>query len=486
MNKKLCVAAILAASASAAMAGGLLTNTNQNAVFLRNPARDAAIGIADYYSNPAGVAFLDKGFHLSLSWQAAFQKRQINSTALFYQFNTANPSTERFFEGVTNAPVIPSFQAAYVFNEKWSVNAQFAVGGGGGACEFDNGLPMFEQLVGGKLSEAQATSYGLNQNLTGKQYFYGIQVGTSYKITDNLSVFGGARGVLANCSYVGAITNVTANGMAAGAYLTGVSQQAAAGAQQAAAAAAQFAAAGMNKEAAEYQAMAEKYQAAAVSAGQGAFLLGSDLTLDCSQSGFGITPILGVDWNLGKLNLAAKYEFKTKINMENEANNSENLAALATQVPTVAVYADGAKVRSDIPALLTVGAQYSLLDNLRLMGGFHYWWDKKAKGSATNVEKNTWEVTYGAEFDVNNWLTISAGGQTTRINQGEGLADTNFSTSSNTLALGATFRLSKMVNLNAGYMHTFYDDVQMSRGGGIVDTYTRKNDAVGVSVDLKF
>jgi long-subunit fatty acid transport protein len=120
------------------------------------------------------------------------------------------------------------------------------------------------------------------------------------------------------------------------------------------------------------------------------------------------------------------------------------------------------------------------------MGGFHYWWEKKAKGSATNVEKNTWEVTYGAEFDVNNWLTISAGGQTTRINQGEGLADTNFSTSSNTLALGATFRLSKMVNLNAGYMHTFYDDVQMSRGGGIVDTYTRKNDALGVSVDLKF
>jgi hypothetical protein len=43
-----------------------------------------------------------------------------------------------------------------------------------------------------------------------------------------------------------------------------------------------------------------------------------------------------------------------------------------------------------------------------------------------------------------------------------------------------------MVNLNAGYMHTFYDDVQMSRGGGIADTYTRKNDAVGVSVDLKF
>ena len=479
MKKKLCVAAIMAVSASAAMAGGLLTNTNQNAVFLRNPARDAAIGIADYYSNPAGVAFLDKGFHLSLSWQAAFQKRQINSTAPFYQFNTANPSTERFFEGVTNAPVIPSFQAAYVFNEKWSVNAQFAVGGGGGSCEFDNGLPMFEQLLGGQLASGinSATnptgsplySYSLNQNLTGRSYFYGVQVGTTYKLTDNVSVFGGVRGVIARGGYEGSITGFRVNGIDAKNYSAGFAQSSA----QAAAAAQQYAAAGD-------LANAKKYADMATQAGTVALMTSEELVLDCSQSGFGITPILGVDWNLGKLNLAAKYEFKTKINMENDSKNSANVDAAFD------AYKNGAKVRSDIPALLTVGAQYSLLDNLRLMGGFHYWWDKKAKGSATNVEKNTWEVTYGAEFDVNNWLTLSAGGQTTRINQGEGLADTNFSPSSNTLAVGAIFHLSKMVNLNAGYMHTFYNDVQMSRAGGIVDTYTRKNDALGVSVDLKF
>ena len=50
-----------------AWAGGLLTNTNQNIEFLRNPARDAAIGIDGVYSNPAGVLFLGEGFHLSLN-----------------------------------------------------------------------------------------------------------------------------------------------------------------------------------------------------------------------------------------------------------------------------------------------------------------------------------------------------------------------------------------------------------------------------------
>ena len=116
------------------IAGGLLTNTNQNATFLRNPARGAVIAIDGVYSNPAGIAFLPEGFHLSLSWQAAWQKRQI----------TTNLGTEKLYEGSTAAPVIPSFQAAYVFNDKWSLSAQFAIGGGGGKCDFAEGLPMFE------------------------------------------------------------------------------------------------------------------------------------------------------------------------------------------------------------------------------------------------------------------------------------------------------------------------------------------------------
>ena len=45
-------------------AGGILTNTNQSVYFLRNPARDAAIGLDGVYSNPAGVEFIKDGFHL--------------------------------------------------------------------------------------------------------------------------------------------------------------------------------------------------------------------------------------------------------------------------------------------------------------------------------------------------------------------------------------------------------------------------------------
>lgn len=474
MKKNIFLTAMALLVSCATFAGGLLTNTNQNVAFLRNPARDAVIAIDGVYSNPAGVAFLPKGFHLSLNWQAAWQKREMISSAPFYGFNqnnkgiTENGLTYNKYVGTASAPVIPSFQAAYVINDKWSVSAQFAVGGGGGKCEFDNGLPMFEQLVGGQMASTIAGSvpysYSLNQNLTGEQYFYGIQVGATYKIGKHVSVFAGARGIIAKSGYEGAISNITVNGNGASVYATQMNQ--------AIAAAQQFAAAGDLANAQYYQTLATK-------AGTAAAIM-SDYNLDCQQSGLGITPILGVDVNLGKLNLAAKYEFRTKIELENESSNSANVDAL------MPAYADGAKVRSDIPALLTLGAQYSVMDNFRLMGGFHYYFDKDAKGSATNVAHNTWEVTFGTEYDVNKWLTLSCGGQRTKYNFGSDMQDTNFNISSYGLCLGAKAQLCKVLAMNIGYMHSFYGDKTINRGNNIIDRYTRKNDVVGISLDFKF
>lgn len=66
--QKTVLAAALLAMATTTQAGGLLTNTNQSIAFNRNFARVGAIGIDGVYFNPAGVAFLDQGFHLSLNF----------------------------------------------------------------------------------------------------------------------------------------------------------------------------------------------------------------------------------------------------------------------------------------------------------------------------------------------------------------------------------------------------------------------------------
>jgi long-subunit fatty acid transport protein len=212
-----------------------------------------------------------------------------------------------------------------------------------------------------------------------------------------------------------------------------------------------------------------------------------DYKLDCAQSGFGITPIIGLDWNLGKLNLAAKYEFRTKINLENESNNSANLTALATQVPAVAVYADGAKVRSDIPAILTLGAMYQITDNVRAMGGFHYYWDKDAKGTPIKKGDNTWEANLGIEWDVNDKVLLSLGGQRTQYGFDDtDMQDTNFNISSSAICVGGAYKFTEKIKLNVGYMHSFYGNHEFKNATGTACDYTRKNDVVGASLDITF
>lgn len=118
------VALVMTATACPCQAGGLLTNTNQNVAFLRNPARDGVIAIDGVYSNPAGVAFLPNGLHISLNNQSAFQTRIINSgmsvpglegTPYYHplSMNGGDENGVKQYKGEASAPIVPSFQVAW-------------------------------------------------------------------------------------------------------------------------------------------------------------------------------------------------------------------------------------------------------------------------------------------------------------------------------------------------------------------------------------
>ena len=110
-----------------ALAGGILTNTNQSVLFLKNPARDAAIGIDGVYSNPAGVAFMPEGFHIAFNWQYAHQTRTIESTNPVYALGKKNGGKSvKEFEGVADAPIIPSLQGAYGASSSTSLSLAVA------------------------------------------------------------------------------------------------------------------------------------------------------------------------------------------------------------------------------------------------------------------------------------------------------------------------------------------------------------------------
>lgn len=130
-KKSTAVMLLFSLTAATAHAGGLLTNTNQNISFNRNFAREGTIGIDGVYYNPAGVSFLTKGFHLSLNVQNVYQTRDITSSITvpslqgtpFYQpfkLNGGDDNGEKRFRGKASVPVLPSFQAAMVY-DKWTL-----------------------------------------------------------------------------------------------------------------------------------------------------------------------------------------------------------------------------------------------------------------------------------------------------------------------------------------------------------------------------
>lgn len=449
MKKQLLFFALAAASLNA-FAGGYVTNTNQNAAFGRNLSQEAMIDILATYANPAGVAFLSNGWHMAVNNQSAFQTRTANSWFVDAErgpFLTGivngerNTSSTKRFKGKATAPVIPSLDLAYV-QDKWSLGFHFGIIGGGGKCEFSDGLGSFESkvsLLPSVLNALTGTNdvkgYAMDTYMRGRQYYFGGQINGTYKLTPNLSVALGLRAVYATCNYYGYVSNVQT-----------------------------VLADGTTMPVTTYMAPVVAQLAAAVP--ELAPVMGSissvagDVRLNCDQTGWGLTPIIGIDWRINDhWNVAAKYEFKTRLRLENESGESASGSALAQ----LDEYADGKKVEADIPAILYVGAQYSPISAVRINVGGHLYFDKQATQYGHRekaLDGQGWELTAGAEYDINDMFTVSAGWQHTHYGLGDNskyISDMSFVTNSNSVGLGARIHVSKKVALDISYFKTIYN-----------------------------
>ena len=483
---------MLTAATTTATAGGILTTTNQSIDFLRNPARDAAIGLDGVYSNPAGVAFMPEGFYLGINWQYAHQTRTIEcNNPLFALGKKNNGQSTKTFEGIADAPFIPSIQAAYN-KGNWSLQFNFSVPGGGGACEFQDGLGSFESVVGGianQLKPLGATGYDMDGYMQGRQYYFGFQLGAAYKITKDLSVYGGLRVLYGTATYKAKISNImvnTANGyLDFGSFLQGATTTVDAGISKVNAGIAQYQAAGVDVPAELTTQLAQlegtkqslnslqKYS-------QGVNLL-------CNQSSVGVAPVIGIDWRVGKFNFAAKYEAKTEIHMKNESTVNE-----ASEIPAVNKFRDGEKIDEDSPAQLAVGAMWNISDDFRLNVGYHHFFDKDVKwynntqdllGGGTN------EYLAGVEWDLTDKLTISGGGQITRYQlTDEYMNDMSFVVNSYSLGFGFNYKAADNITLKAAYFQTNYGhyDRVTSTEPLISDSFTRTNRVLGIGCELNF
>ena len=127
-----------------------------------------------------------------------------------FVFGANNTSDTKLFKATASAPIIPSLQAAWV-KDRWAFQFNFALVGGGGKAEFEQGMGSFESqvallgLVGQRMAAVMPAlgfnKYKVDAYMHGKQYYFGTTLGTSYRINDNFSVYGGVRGVYATAHY---------------------------------------------------------------------------------------------------------------------------------------------------------------------------------------------------------------------------------------------------------------------------------------------
>ncbi len=447
--KKTTLFLLTVSAVSNAFAGGLLTNTNQNAAFTRNFAQEGKIDITSIYANPAGGAFLSNGWHLSLNNQSAFQERNIETTFPLFVRNVDEPTPTHNFNGKASAPTVPSITASFN-KDKWSVSAHFAFSGGGGKCEFDEGLGSFEaayagimeQMVPTMVAPAKYVGYSLNSFMKGKNYHFGLQLGATYKFTDNVSGYFGIRGIYATSNYNGAVEPT-----------------------------------------------------AVLNAGENTIsqpLNNYGIALNCDQTGFGAAIILGADWKINdQWNVSAKYEGPTRLNLKNKSKISASPEVMEAAGSVLGQFEDGKHVREDIPALLALGVQYSPIEKVRIDASYHQFFDKvstKYLDKQDYISHNTHEFILGAEYDICKLITISGSWETTRYGMDdEYMNDLSFNLTNNMIGAGVRIHATERFSIDLGYMYTFYNSRKVTTHYGPIektDVYDRKNQTFGIGVNL--
>ena len=501
-----------------AFAGGIVTNTNQSADFIRfGGVRNASTDVDAVYFNPAGLTYLNDGLHFYLSSQTIYQSRTIISDVPTLVSDT--------FEGYTFAPVFPNFYFAYKKGDL-AIGAGFVPIGGGGSAVFDDGLPSFavpaSLLPAGLTASGIPTSnYDFDVAFDGSSTYLGGQAVISYKVNDMISVAGGARYFAATNIYTGHLTDImidpTVPGLAdgsmtsapeffntmAGALTAGAAQAlgGAAAAQGGADALQPFIDGGAGGFTFDQLIGAQMVDQATVDGigagvaalggtfdsstdtpagiqaffnGTAAYLTGysaeltanagamaynaaatQDIEVDAEQTGSGFAPIFGLYLTpMEGLSIGFRYEGKAAMTLTNE-----------TKVDGSGLFPDGAEIGADMPAMMSVGLALKATPSLRIVADMNYYFNQGVDWSGReDYLKDGMEAGVGFDFALNESLQLSAGYLRT-LNSGalpRYHTDLSHTFTTNNIGVGGRYKINQNLYLSFGVSNTFYDDLNKS------------------------
>ncbi len=356
----LCVLGILFSSALAC-AGSIDYLSNQSAEYLMTFSRNAATDSADIASyNPAGIVFLPQnGLYLNTS--AQYLLKPYEQTYRGQTYKQDEPT------------VIPNLYTVYK-QDKWAVFFAATVTAGGGKIKWKEGNATTAGLIlqtagAAALSGGGTGATAINsQSLEAFSRYIGLAPGAAYKVNDSISFAVAGRYIKAN-RYARAFADFSMDAIGA------------------------------------------------VPGNETSVLVDSDF--DYNARGFG--GILGMDIKpVENLMLGLRYETVTKLDFKYSA--SSRSAAVTGPVPALndtlsngllatlaSLDKDGQKVRYDLPAVLGLGVNYTVMPGLDVMSSLNYYFIKNADWEGVNGYHNGWEISLGVTYMVTPKLKAGVG-----------------------------------------------------------------------------
>ena len=529
----------------ALFAGGIVTNTNQSAAWVRLPSRNASTEIDAVYYNPAGLMKLKNGFHFSVSNQSIEQNKTVEN---FYKGpGNVFGLNQSKYDGKVSAPLFPSIYAVYK-TDRLAYSLGFGPVGGGGGAVFKKGLPSFELSAADLVPALQPTqgadAYKLDAYFEGTSVFLGYQGGVSFKVNDMISIAAGLRYVTAKNTYKGHLNDIEVElptgWTRADAVMNGIAASATTAATSTTA---------LHNGGAGSLTLAQAQGLGIITAGQRAQLEGGlaafgspttvtidvadavfkgaaakytatgtllkDQSADVAQTGSGVAPIFSINISPSdNLNIAIKYEGITKMTLKNKTKK-DFMTGYNTAGAPITMFPDGDVTPNDMPAMISAGVDYKISPTFKLSLGGNYFFDKNADyghtmdldnnpATPTTFVKNSYIIFDNGysidgclEYKINDKFLVSCG--YIYANQGVNdnfQSDIDYFQGSQTFGFGGAYNVKENIQINLGFSYTGYMKTQNYIShvfGGTpanvyrpLQTYAKNAMLVGIGVDFSF
>jgi long-chain fatty acid transport protein len=411
--------------------------TNRSVSYIRNFARNAATEGADLVTyNPAGLVFLDEGFHLSFGNQFLLKDYTIEAEPFWL------PTETETYESTKPTLLLPDLYTVYR-TDQWAIFGSFTIPAGGGSLDYKDGIYAMSLIETGLQQALHPGPYS--------QYYFAVQSDGYIKASS--MYMAGTLGA----SY--AFSDLLSMGLA-GRYVSGERT---------------------------YDGQGDFTIFGPDSGGSVVPIGTSSRILDVEKSASGIGGIISLDvMPTPDLNVALRYETATSLDWETTVNeNSWGVYGLPDSS-----FTDGYKQRRDLPAVIAGGVSYRFSPQFQLSTMFNYFMledaDQGENDGINDNYGNGLDIGIGFDYHISPSVLASLGYLRSDLGGDKGTyTDLEYNLDYHALGGGVRYAVNDDFALNFAIGHNFYDEGQ---GEGVYEacTYNKSVTYFGLGAELSF